>query len=88
MTYGGIPPNSSFPIPSRTSSHYLAIKVLKKFKRPMTIKEITKEVKKVKKLSGNTPENTISSLLQRSACAKKTNAGWVMTRDPDQYFSY
>jgi len=88
MTYRSSPPHSNFPIMSSSSSHYLALKVLKKFKRPMTVKEITKEVKKKRKISGKTPENSISSLLQRSACTRKTKSGWVLTRDPDQYFSY
>lgn len=77
----GPPPNSQLPKNYSNSCHFLALKILKKYKRPMGNKEITKLIKKEKRFSGKTPANTISSVLHRSACTKKTKDGWILTRD-------
>jgi len=85
MVSGGSLPHSLYPM-NKISSHYLALKAIKKYKRPMSTMEITQIIKKQTRLTGRTPQNTISSILQRSACVKKINAGWVLVRDPDTFY--
>ena len=58
-----------------TSVHKLCVDVLKKEKRPMTVKEITKKVSAKQNIGGKTPRYTISSTLQRSAFIKRVERG-------------
>jgi len=55
--------------------HGLAIKILKKSRRPMEIQEITDKILKVKKAKGKTPDNTVSNCLQYSKHARRVSPG-------------
>ena len=48
------------------SIHSLAIKILKKYNRPMSVSEITEKIQEYRKLNGSTPNNSVSAALQRS----------------------
>ena len=56
-------PNQSF---RENSSLAIILKLLKESNSPMTVKELTKLVLEKKRLSGKTPDRTISAILQRS----------------------
>ena len=57
------------------SYHGLAISILKKAGRPLTVLEITEKILRTKKAKGNTPNNTISNALQFSKHAKSLGRG-------------
>jgi hypothetical protein len=50
----------------RGSSHSIAIEMLKKAGKPLTVKEITKEIMSKNPLAGKTPHHTVNAILQRS----------------------
>jgi DNA-directed RNA polymerase delta subunit len=53
----------------------LTIKILEKEGRPMSIREITNEVLKFKKINGKTPQKSLSSVLQSSDQVKRISPG-------------
>jgi len=55
--------------------HGLAISILKKARRPLTISEIAEKILRTKKAKGKTPNNTISNALQFSKHAKSLGHG-------------
>lgn len=59
----------------KISYHGLAISILKKARRPLTISEIAEKILRTKKAKGKTPNNTISNALQFSKHAKSLGRG-------------
>ena len=57
------------------SFHGLAISILKNSNRPLTVKEITERILRVKRIKGKTPNNTVNSILQYSEHAKRVGRG-------------
>jgi hypothetical protein len=57
------------------SIHSQVIDIMTKTKRSMTINEITEKLLKNNTLNGKTPENTVSSILQRSHHLKRISKG-------------
>ena len=57
------------------SYHGLAISILKKAGRPLTVSEIAEKILRTKKAKGKTPNNTISNALQFSKHAKSLGHG-------------
>ena len=58
--------------------HGLAIKILKKSRRPMTVGEITKKILRVHRGKSKTPNNTVSNCLQYSKHARSTKRGFYV----------
>ena len=67
----------------KTSYIGLAIKILAKKKRPMSVVELTNEILKHKKVKGKTPEKTLSGILQRTPYFKRTSKGYVLVKAPN-----
>ena len=55
--------------------HGLAIKILKKSRRPMKVEEITDKILRVKRVKGKTPNNSVSNCLQYSKHARRVKPG-------------
>jgi len=56
--------------------HYTVVSILKNAKRPMSVKEITDRVLRVRRIKGKTPGNTVSGVLQQSKYVKRYAYGW------------
>jgi len=63
------------------SIHYIVIKILKKYDRPMSVKELTKKILQIKNLQGKTPRNSVSSVLQRSVYIEPTKRGFYRLKN-------
>ena len=59
----------------KISYHGLAISILKKAGRPLTVSEIAEKILRTKKAKGKTPNNSISYALQYSKYAKRVGYG-------------
>lgn len=55
--------------------HGLSIKILKHSSRPLSVGEITDRIRKIRRIKGKTPENTVSFSLQHSKYAKRVSWG-------------
>jgi len=64
----------------KISYHGLAISILQKARRPLTIPEIAEKILKIKKVKGKTPNNTINNVLQYSKHAKRVGYGLYQYR--------
>jgi hypothetical protein len=63
-----------FGVLGTQSFHAIAIKVLKK-EGPLTTDELTKKISKYRKFRGETPNRTISAILNRSIHVKYVGNG-------------
>jgi hypothetical protein len=63
------------------SIHSQIINIMTKTKKSMTVDEITEKLMKNNMFRGKTPENTVSSVLQRSHYVKRISKG-IYQLDP------
>ena len=58
----------------------LAMKILSKKNEPMHVCDLLRQISKYKKIKGKTPQNTLSSILQRSTLFRRTTNGYVLVK--------
>ncbi len=58
-----------------TTYHGLAIKILQKHGKPMKVREILEKIEAERELTGKTPGNTLSAILQSSAYIEHVGFG-------------
>ena len=63
------------------------MRILLKKNEPMRVCDLVKEMSKYKKIKGKTPQNTLSSILQRSTVFKRTAKGYVLVKSEFDKFS-
>jgi hypothetical protein len=59
----------------QNSLHKSIIQILEQEGRPMRVNEITKKILEKRRIASNTPQNTISAILQSSAYVKRVERG-------------
>jgi hypothetical protein len=69
-----------------TSYAGLAIKILLKKNEPMHVCDLFEQISKYKKIKGKTPQNSLSSVLQRSTVFKRTSKGYVLVKSESAKF--
>jgi hypothetical protein len=70
-----------------TSYAGLAMRILLKKDKPMQVRDLLEEISKYRKIKGKTPQNTLSSVLQRSTVFKRTAKGYVLVKSESDKFS-
>jgi len=70
-----------------TSYAGLAMKILLKKNEPMRVCDLLEQISKYRKIKGKTPQNTLSSTLQRSTVFKRTSKGYVLVKSEYDKFS-
>jgi len=70
---GGIEINYSA---SKSSIHGYALKALSQATRPLSVQEITKKVREHRRIYSAHPNNTVSSILQKSSFVRRNDFGF------------
>jgi hypothetical protein len=63
------------------------MRILLKKNEPMHVCDLLEQISKYKKIKGKTPQNTLSSILQRSTVFKRTAKGYVLVKSESDKFS-